>query len=655
VTRKAKGGAPAPAPAKTAAPAPVPTPTPAPGPAPAAAQGGPRYVVGIDLGTTNTVLAFADAAGADARVEVFPVPQLVAPGDIQSSPILPSAVYLPSWAEARGDALLMPWAEAPAASRAGAGGGAAAAAPPPPVVGAYARDQGARVPSRLVSSAKSWLCYGGVDRRAPVLPFGADEKEVPKISPVRAQELILRHLAAAWDAEHAASGARLADQEVLLCVPASFDAVARELTLEAARAAGLRDVTLVEEPQAAFYAWLWKQGDAWRRRLRKGDVVLVCDLGGGTTDFSLIAVSERGGDLELERIAVGEHLLLGGDNMDLTLAHLIAIRLGGNLDPWQSRALWLACRAAKEELFLKPDKTAVTVAVGGRGTKLVGDQIQGTLGREDLERAILEGFFPLGAATDRPAGARRTALKELGLPFVADPGVSRHLASFLGRHARPEDADGFVRPRFVLFNGGVMKAAPLRDRVLSLLASWGDERVEDLGGAEFDLAVALGAAYYGLVRRGRGIRIRGGAARSYYVGIETAMPAVPFMPPPLKALCVVPFGLEEGSEVDLPGRELGLLTGDTAEFRFFGSTTRKEDRPGDLLDSIGDDLSELSPIEATIEAEGAQRVVPITLKARLTEVGTLELFCVDRGGGREWRLEYNVRAADGDGDRGEGE
>jgi hypothetical protein len=583
-----------------------------------------KYVVGIDLGTTNTALAAARVDDAAARVEIFPVLQLVRSGEVRPRALLPSAIYLPAGPEIRKRALALPWGEFDHA------------------VGQFAREQGGRVPERLVASAKSWLCHPGVDRRAAILPFGAGA-DVAKISPVRAQELILRHVLAAWD--HAHEDAPLAEQETLLCVPASFDAAARDLTLEAARAAGLSNVTLLEEPQAAFYAWLYRQGERWRKLLAKGDVILVCDVGGGTTDFSLIEVAEREGELVLERIAVGEHLLLGGDNMDLALAHVLAWRLEGNLDAWHSRALSHACRAAKEELFEKPSKEKVAVVVGGRGTKLVGEQVKGELTQEDLSTLIVEGFFPECAVTDRPAAKKRTALVEMGLPFVADPAITRHLAAFLSRHGRH---GGFARPKFVLFNGGVMKAAPLRERVVSLLSNWTGAPVADLGGGDFDLAVAEGAAYYGLVRRGRGIRIRGGSARSYYVGIEAALPAVPGMAPPVKALCVVPFGIEEGSEVAIPDREFGLLTGETAEFRFFGSTSRKQDRPGDLFERVPDEVEELAPIETAIGEGNGARVVPVTLKARLTEIGTLDLFCVEKGGGgREWKLVYNVRETQG--------
>jgi molecular chaperone DnaK (HSP70) len=592
-----------------------------------------RFVVGIDLGTTNTVVAFVDPSAKEGRVTPFPLVQTVDPGDARALPLLPSSIYLPAGPELPEGALALPWEPRPARA-----------------VGAFARDQGANVPARLVSSAKSWLCHAGVDRRGPILPFDAPA-DVPKISPVEAQAAILRHVAAAWDHAHADMGeaGALAAQDVYLCVPASFDAAARELTLEAARAAGLAHVTLLEEPLAAFYAWLHGKGDAWREVLKKGDVALVVDVGGGTTDFSLIHVAEEDGNLLLERIAVGDHLLLGGDNMDLALAHVVSWRLEGvELDPWQSRALWHACRAAKESLFADPAKAEATVAVAGRGTRLVGGLVKASLTRDDLQTIGVDGFFPLCDADDRPAKkARKTGLAEIGLPFVADPAVTKHLAAFLARHARPED-EGFVKPKYVLFNGGVMRAEVLRARTVETIAEWTGDPVTDLGGTDLDLAVAHGAAYYGLVKRGKGIRIRGGAARSYYVGIESSLPAVPGMAPPVKPLCVCPFGMEEGTEVSIEDREFGLLTGETAEFRFFGSSSRKEDRPGDLLPSVPEGMQELSSIETHLEVEPGrpQETIPVTIRARLTEVGTLDLFCVRRDGKGAWKLRYDVRSED---------
>jgi hypothetical protein len=582
----------------------------------------PRYVVGIDLGTTNSAIAFVDTAAGEAPpIERMEIPQVVAPGQVDGRPTLPSFLFLAGGADVPEGALALPWAEAR-----------------PFAAGEWARSRGAEVPARLVSSAKSWLCHPGVDRTAPILPFGAGE-DVDKISPVQAAARYLEHLAGAWD--HARPDAPLADQDVLLTVPASFDAAARELTMEAARHAGLRRVTLLEEPQAAFYSWLAHAGDGWRDRLVVGDVVLVCDVGGGTTDFTLIAVAERDGNLELERIAVGDHILLGGDNMDLALSFAVGQRLAGKgtkLDAWQQRALVHACRQAKEQLLGDGKKDKATVAILGRGSKVIGGTIKVEVERADVTASLLDGFFPACGPEDAPRRGRRVGLQELGLPYASDPGITRHLAEFLRRHDRT--------PTAVLYNGGVMKGGTLRARLGEVLAGWAGRPPKELGGTDLDLAVAHGAAAYGLVRRGRGVRIRGGAARSYYLGIETAMPAVPGLPPPIKALCVVPFGMEEGTEADVPGQELGLIVGEPAEFRFLGSSVRKGDALGELVEDPGDDIEELAPIEANLPAdEGvpAGTTIPVRLHVHVTAVGTLELWCVARDGSRRWRLEYNVR------------
>ncbi|HBP19778.1 MAG TPA: nucleotide-binding protein, partial [Planctomycetes bacterium] len=403
-----------------------------------------------------------------------------------------------------------------------------------------------------------------------------------------------------------------------------------------------------EEPQAAFYAWLEQAGEEWREQLEVGDLVLVLDVGGGTTDLSLIAVREEEGNLTLERVAVGEHLLLGGDNMDLALAHVAAKRLeeekGKTLDAWQSRALWQACRAAKEKLLTGKKDTA-PVSVLGRGSKLIGGSVKTELRREDLDAILLEGFFPSCTKEDRPAKRRAIGLAEIGLPFVADAGITRHVAAFL---AAQDIEDGFAHPTRILFNGGVFKGGILRERALEVLGSWMPEEhpLSALDGEDLDLAVARGAAHYGLIRRGSGLRIRGGTARSYYVGIESSLPAVPGMPTPLKALCVAPFGMEEGTSVQVGEREFSLLVGEQAEFRFLGSTTRKEDQPGQILDRWSDEeLEELAPLDVTLPvAEGQEEgsAVPVTLRSTVTEIGTLEVHCVSREG-EAYKLEWNVR------------
>lgn len=596
-----------------------------------------RYVVGVDLGTTNCSLAFAPAEAEDpskpSPIGQLDVPQVVGLNDASSRPLLPSFLYLAAPGEFPPKALDLPWKSE--ADRA---------------VGVFARDHGAKSPGRLVSSAKSWLSHAGVDRRSAILPWSAPP-EVAKVSPVEASAAYLAHLRDAWNAGVGKdAGGRLEEQEVLLTVPASFDAVARELTVEAAKQAGLAGVTLLEEPQAAFYAWLAEAGDRWRKQVKVGDVILVCDVGGGTTDFTLIAVEGRDGDLTLNRLAVGEHILLGGDNMDLALAYAVAATLPRGmegLDAAQRVALNHACRAAKESLFADPKKKSAPVAILGRGSKVIGGSIKAELDRETLDRVLVDGFLPMCEPTDQPAKGRRVGLAEIGLPYAADPAITRHLARFLNRQAGSLHAEGgVIRPSAVLFNGGVFKADPLRNRVLEVLSNWAGRPVPELRSNDLDLAVARGAAYYGQVRRGRGVRIRGGVARSYYVGLETSAPAVPGIEPEIKALCVVPMGMEEGTDADVPGPELGLVVGEPAVFRFLSSTTRRDDPVGVVVERWApEEIQELAPLETALavdgESEGA--TVPVRLHARVNEVGTLELSCRSARDDRRWSLEFNVR------------
>jgi len=468
---------------------------------------------------------------------------------------------------------------------------------------------------------------------------------------VAASAQYLAHMRHAWNAAH--SDAPLEQQDVLLTVPASFDAVARDLTLQAARDAGLPQVTILEEPQAAFYAWIDAHGDAWRQEVRVGDVVLVCDIGGGTTDFSLIAVREEGGALILDRVAVGDHILLGGDNMDLALAYSVrerAAQTGTQLDAWQFRSLSLSCRDAKERLLSGGKDTKHQVAILGRGRKVVGGSVRIDVEIAEVERTLVDGFFPRCQIGDRPQAPRRTALQEIGLPYASDPAATRHLAQFLNRQSGAVASGATAaRPTAVLFNGGVMRAGVLRQRLVDVLNGWFDAAAADgvrvLSGGDPEHAVARGAAYYGLARRGRGVRIRGGTARAYYIGIETAMPAVPGHRPPIKALCVVPHGLEEGSEVELPAQEFGLVVGEPAEFRFLGSATRRDDRVGTLVETWNDDIQELAPLETTLEWKGQEgTTMPVRLQVRVSEVGVLELWCVSRDGAHRWKLEFNVRS-----------
>jgi molecular chaperone DnaK (HSP70) len=597
-----------------------------------------KYIVGIDLGTTNCALGYcrADegATGARPAIEHLSIPQLVAAGEVGQRAVLPSFAYLPSDKELPPGASELPWKSK--GER---------------VVGTFARDQGSRVPGRLVASAKSWLSHSAVDRRGAILPWTA-LADVHKISPVEASAAYLSHLRDAWNTSQGKSTAdRLAGQEVYLTVPASFDAAARELTVEAARLAGLENLTLLEEPQAAFYAWIADLGDEWRRAVKPGDLILVCDVGGGTTDFSLIGVAEADGDLSLNRLAVGEHILLGGDNMDLALAHTVAESLPGGmngLDAAQRVALTYACRQAKETLFTDGKKQAAPVAVLGRSSRVVGGALKTELTREQLHRLLLEGFFPICDSGAEPERGRRMGLTEIGLPYASDAAVTRHLAHFLGVQAGSmRNAGGTTHPTAVLFNGGVFQAEALRQRVLDALASWAGREVPELKSTQLDLAVARGAAYYGLARRGRGIRIRGGTSRSYYIGFESSAPAVPGVRPHIKAVCVVPMGMEEGTEADVPGAEFGLVVGETAEFRFLSSTVRRDEALGAVLDRWEpNELEELEPLVTTLPPDATHdggQSVPVRLHSNVTEVGTLDLWChATRGSGR-WKLQYNVR------------
>ncbi|HEY4002583.1 MAG TPA: Hsp70 family protein [Candidatus Xenobia bacterium] len=600
------------------------------------------YVIGIDLGTTNCAVASADLREAtddkNPPLHTFEIPQVVSPGSVLKRRTLPSFLYLPHPAELPEGAIATPWNDNPMFA-----------------VGEFARDQGTKTPQRLVSSAKSYLSTEGMDRRDDILPWGAPE-DVPRLSPIAAEAHYLSHLKEAWNAEHEA---RFEDQDIVLCVPASFDAVARDLTVEAAKDAGLDRIILLEEPQAAFYSWLESQHE-WRKQVKPGDIVLVCDIGGGTTDFSLISVRDKSGDLELERIAVGDHILLGGDNMDLALAASVAQRLraeGTRLDSWQMQVLAQGCRVAKEQLMGASKNNKSPLVVPGRGSSLIGGSVNTQLNRDEIRTVVLDGFFPENAIYEHAMRPRRVGLQEIGLPYEADPAITRHLAKFLalnlgalerlGVALKPDQ--NFVHPTAILFNGGVLKTELLRHRVTNVINSWlkeaGAPEARILEGPELDLAVARGAAQYALVRHGKGLRIRGGTARTYYIGLESATPAVPGLPPPLKALCVVPYGMEEGSSVKLPAREFGLIIGEPAHFPFLASSTRRKDTVGTVVEDWEDDIQELTNIQATLDSEdeAAGKVVPVQLESRVTEVGTLELWCLERQGEGRWKLEFDVR------------
>ncbi|MEZ8038752.1 Hsp70 family protein [Vibrio sp. 1F263] len=627
-------------------------------------QQAPKFSVGIDLGTTHCVLSYIDTSNEDARVEVMPIPQLTAPGTVETRSQLGSFLYQPHEHEMNAGSRVLPWSSEPKA-----------------LVGAIARNLGSKTPIRLVASAKSWLCHGGVNRRDAFLPAGSPE-EVEKVSPLKTTELYLEHLKDAWN--HANPEYKLADQDVTITVPASFDPAARDLTAEAARNVGFTHLTLLEEPQAALYSWIDNSNDTWRDEVNVGDIVLVVDIGGGTTDLSLVEVTQDEGNLSLNRIAVGEHILLGGDNMDLALAYRLKMKLaqeGKELAPWQVQAMTHACRDAKEALLNDAELQSVPIVVPSRGSKLLGATLKTELTQQEVQQTLVDGFFPQVAVTDHPVQKTRGALTQMGLPYAQDAGITRHIAAFLSKQANAlsgnseaaqqdfnpfanmpgmpgTEAQGseapaadFIKPTAVLFNGGVLKSNLLADRLSDTINEWlinaDAEFAKQLSGLDLDLAVASGASYYGAVRRGQGVRIRGGIASSYYVGIESAMPAIPGMAPPMEALCVAPFGMEEGSSVLVPSQEFGLVIGQPVHFQFFGSTTRREDEAGTHLDHWApEDLDELPEIQVTLPVSEGRRegeVVPVTLASRVTELGTLYLEAIATDNGQKWHVEFDVR------------
>jgi molecular chaperone DnaK (HSP70) len=607
-----------------------------------------RYSLGIDLGTTNSAIAITDLE--TDRTETVEVTQILGPNRIGEKPTLPSALYLPHGDEFPGNALALPWHDGEKATA---------------IVGHFARDHGALVPDRLVTSAKSWLSNPHIDPKQKTLPWKSGDG-VEKLSPFECSRRYLEHLREGFLYAERLQGRDwdLAEGQIVLTVPASFDEIARTLTAEAAEAAGLGKVTLLEEPLAAFYAWTAQTGKEWRSQVSPGDIVLVCDVGGGTADFSLIAISERDGDLDLERISVGEHILLGGDNMDLALAYTLRAKIeaeGRSLDAWQFLSLIHSAAAAKIALFEDPKLAEAPIAVPSRGSSLLAGTISTRLDRATLEQVVLDGFFPITRADQLPKQARGAGLQEFGLPYASDPAVSKHLARFLTRSltnvrasealsALVDDArvaGDLLMPSAVLFNGGVFRSDAIRGRVLDLLAAWDGKAVRELEGFEPDLAVAKGASFYGRNRvTGKGIRIKAGAARSYYIGLETSMLAVPGFRPPVKALCVVPQGMEEGTGTLIEDQEFGLVVGQPADFRFFSSEVRSGDVAGQILPDAEKELEETSQLEVSLPAVDdlpAGQPVPVRLNAVVTELGTLELWMQHTRSDRRWKVEFQVR------------
>lgn len=591
-----------------------------------------KYIVGIDLGTTNVVVSYTPLKSAEEdsadELSLFPILQEQAKGAVEKLEVMPSFIF-----ERLKEKPAIKWDSESNF-----------------IMGDYARERGAEVPDRLIFSAKSWLCNTRVDRTQDILPWNAPEGN-SKISPVKAVSMFLNHIKHAWNDEFDKD--ELENQKVIVTIPASFDAAARDLTVEAAEMAGLNDVTLLEEPQAALYSWLAQTDNPWRKQVKKSDVILVVDVGGGTTDFSLIEIGESEGDLSLERVAVGNHILLGGDNMDLTLAYIARQKLekaNKKVTQWQTIQLSHQCRKAKEALLNDPDKDSIPVVVSGRGSRVIAGSLKTTIAREDMEKTLVDGFFPKCNLNDTPVEDRGSGVRESNLMYAADAAITRHLASFL-RSQKGEEKD-YSTPQAILFNGGVFRSVMFKERLIEVINSWLEssqkEQIKILEGIELSKAVARGASYFGLACEGSGIRIRGGVSQSYYLGIESSLPAVPGFKPPLKALCVAQQGTEEGTVQNINDRHFSLVVGKSVEFKFFKSNCRRDDVFGEMIEEIDETFEETSSLEIELPVYNKMKpgdLAEVNLQVAVTEIGTLEIYCLAINDDHKWKLEFNVRDA----------
>lgn len=581
-----------------------------------------EYVIGIDLGTTHSAVYFLEKNKANEPspgLQQLLIPQLSAAGQVVERPLLPSFVYYPHATEFLESDLQLPWGKTSY------------------ILGQLARELGAKSSGRMVQSAKSWLCHSQVGPDEAVLPIDALE-EVDKVSPAQVTESLLSHLVSAWN--HAFPMSPMSQQDVVITVPASFDPAARTVTEQAAEKVGLR-ARLIEEPLAAFYAWLADQQD-WQSQLTLGEQILVVDVGGGTTDLSLIQVTEESGVLGLERIAVGRHILLGGDNMDMTLTYHLAGQLaqqGTQLEPWQISGLTQVCRDAKERLLANPELTDASVVVPSRGRSIFNKSIKATLTQSDVQQLLIEGFFPAVSAGEQTQKIARSGISTINLDYESDPAITRHISEFIGQHQ--------VKPSKVLLNGGVFNALPMVTSLSSRLS-------ELLDGAEFtmltpahlDHAVAKGATYYAQVQANGGVKVKSGLAANYYIGVASPMPAIPGMPPPIDAICVAPFGLEEGSDEQMLPNEFSLVVGELVHFRFFQSQKSEAELLGKAISSFSlAQLNELNPLSIQLDeghyAKG--EMVRVYVTAQVTDLGLLLLQAHDTRSDLQWKIEFQVR------------
>jgi molecular chaperone DnaK (HSP70) len=596
-----------------------------------------RYVVGVDLGTTNSAVGFVDTDELPWHIRTLNIPQLVAPFQVEGLETLPSFHYQATQAEAAAGALRLPWnAECPSHA-----------------VGTFAREEGIGKPGRLIASAKSWLSHSGVDRTADLLPWQGDT-DVERLSPVEASSRYLQHVRDAWD--HLFPGYPLSEQDLVITLPASFDEVARELTIESARRAGLPRLVLIEEPQAAFYAWVNRHDDDWQKHISPGQKILVCDIGGGTTDFTLIraSASETSGDVQFHRVAVGEHLILGGDNLDLALARYVERKLVGEnkLPAQQWDVLVRTARRVKETLLSENPTESVTINLPAAGAKVIGGGLQVAVTRDEVVQLLVEGFLPPVAFNEQPE-RRQSGFQDFGLPYAADPGITRYLAAFLSTHRfTGEDAPQTdwtaqrkadpARPDVVLFNGGFFASPILRGRLLEVLASWFAADGEPwsplvLDNPRLDLAVAHGAAYYGMVRRGEGVGIAATLARSYYIGVGGDRP---------RAVCLAPGSATAGQNFEVRDATFQLTLAEPVEFPLYVSSTRLVDPPGAVIDVDLGELTPLPPIRTVLHTGRKRKpeIAEVRLHAHLSEVGVLELSCREVDGLRSWRLQFDIRS-----------
>jgi len=628
-----------------------------------------KYAVGIDLGTSNCAIAYCSImpnSNDEVPESITPhlpivleIPQIVAPGQVASKPLLPSALYFLQDHEIQSGEFDLPEFSSAA----------------PYLIGEGARNLGSSLADRVVTSAKSWLCSENINQRAAILPWASSLSETLKLSPLDVTTKYLAYIKRAIVAQkNAGIAIDLLETEIAITVPASFDEVARNLTVESAKEAGFSDIILLEEPLAALYAWIAYSEGSWRSQISTGDVILVCDLGGGTADFSLVAATDNNGELELERISVGEHLLLGGDNMDLALAFQTRARLadkGVELNDWQFQTLIHLTRTAKEKLLSDGSLSSYPITIPSRGSNLFAKGISTELLQSEVTQIILDGFFPTVLSDATPQRGRNVGLREIGLAYAKDPALTKHLAEFLRKSLErirsnksaysptiqklSETRSTSLTPNAVLFNGGVFNSTNLRERVLALLNSWGatkDAPIRELSGTNRDTAVAVGAASYAMTKTsGKGLRIKSGTTKSYYIGIESSAPAIPGFSAPIKGFCVLPFGTEEGSGLDVGEHTFSLITGEESEFRLFSSSDRLKDEVGTLINNAEKELLENPSLIVTIphiKNSDFPEVVHVKLESKITEVGILEIWLLhvdsqENNLSSRWKLEFNIR------------